>query len=190
MTFSTPYAPLTVVPQVGQNGCDPQLFRRNPRATTAATSIIFASLDLIEKPPPGIPLEFSAPWRGSRSCEGLLGFQALERASNPVRSMADLLCPRAVLQTLLEDVVVLWRSADRARLLQAIDAHVGLESHPVVQIPVHAETEFVGVPVKRGQVLRREHVVEEYAGFIPLNPGVAEGHFPSSPSATAGARQV
>src|ERR1700739_2908440 len=95
MTFSTPYAPLTVVPQVGQNGCEPQLFRRNPRATTEATSIIFASLDLIEKPPPGIPLEFSAPWRGSRSCEGLLGFQALERASNPVRSMADLLCPRS-----------------------------------------------------------------------------------------------
>jgi hypothetical protein len=64
------------VPQVGQNGCEPQLFKRNPRANTAAISIIFVSLDFIEKPPPGIPLEFSAPWRCFRFCEGLLDFQA------------------------------------------------------------------------------------------------------------------
>src|SRR5216683_4712631 len=59
MTFRTPYAPFTVVPHVGQNGCEPQLFKRTPSANTAATSINFASLDLIEKPPPEIPLESS-----------------------------------------------------------------------------------------------------------------------------------
>src|SRR6266849_11082185 len=99
MTFRTPYAPFTVVPHVGQNGCEPQLFKRTPSANTAATSINFASLDLIEKPPPEIPLESSAPRSCFRFCEGLLGSQADCPVSNPVARMADPLRPRSGIAT-------------------------------------------------------------------------------------------
>src|ERR1700757_4005757 len=94
----------------------------------------------------------------------------------------------AVLQPLFEDVVVLWCCADRAWIFQAIDADVGLKAHPIVQIPVHTEAEFISVPVKGGKVLRRLHVVEENTRLVSLDSRITEGNFPGSPTAvtTAG----
>src|ERR1700719_2138661 len=93
----------------------------------------------------------------------------------------------AVLQPLFEDVVVLRRCPARARILEAIDAEVGLEAHPVVQIPVHTEAEFVGMPVVRGNILGRLEVVEENTRLVTLDPGIAECELPGSPTASTAA---
>ena len=113
------------------------------------------------------------------------------RQIGQIRIQSDAwLIPRAleaVLQPLLEDVVVLRGSTDGAWLLQAVNIKVGLEPHPVVQIPVNTDAKFVGVPVEGGYVLRRKNVVEENTGLVPLDPGISERKFPGAPSASAAA---
>src|SRR3974377_515190 len=168
-TLRTAYAPFTVVPQVGQPFCPPQLFSKSVSATTRATSKrTFVTPNLMEQPPLRIPLDFSV----RSCCFPCWGF--IEVLHQPLE---------AVLQPLDETKVSLLCSADCARLLQLVDVDVGREPHPVVQIPVDAKGELVRVPVEGRHILGRKNVVKEDPGLVTLNPGIAEAQFPTPPSA-------
>src|SRR5215471_19999705 len=162
MTLMRAKAPFLVVPQVGHpDGVEHALMSTNNRARSK--SGVLKRIDFL--------LATFPVGRGPRCPCGLSAGQHshLEPELEPLQHHKKVLRQHAAVDT---------------DLLQPVNTKVSLVLQPIVEIPVDAEGESVGVIVERGDESWRKGIRAEEVrtGRLGLEPVVPERDFPGSPS--------